>query len=163
MVVQKHLPAAPGWTLQPQVDGIVPTIVGATIARADAIRGRVQLELDKLNGEKQVVTTDHVIAGTGYRVDMRRLPFFGPDVLNRLDCVNHTPRLSRWFESSIPGLHFVGTAAANSFGPMMRFAYGANFVSRRLSKHLARSATRGNVRAAGAASGSWAKPTLAGT
>jgi hypothetical protein len=163
MVVQKHLPAAPGWTLQPQVDGIVPTIVGATIARADAIRGRVQLELDKLNGEKQVVTTDHVIAGTGYRVDMRRLPFFGPDVLNRLDSVNHTPRLSRWFESSIPGLHFVGTAAANSFGPMMRFAYGANFVSRRLSKHLARSATRGSVRAADATSRTWAKPTLAGT
>jgi hypothetical protein len=163
MIVQKHLPAAPGWTLQPQVDGIVPTIAGALIARADAVAGRVRLELDLRDGGKRVVNVDHVIAGTGYKVDMRRLPFFGPEVLDRLDCVNNTPRLSRWFETSVPGLHFVGTAAANSFGPMMRFAYGAGFVSRRLSKHLARSAARGNARSATAASAQWAKPTLVGT
>jgi hypothetical protein len=71
--------------------------------------------------------------------------------------------LSRWFESSVPGLHFVGTAAANSFGPMMRFAYGAGFVSRRLSKHLARVSAPGSVRSATAASGAWAKPTWART
>ena len=104
-----------------------------------------------------------MIAGTGYRVDMRRLPFFGPAVLNRLDCIEQTPRLSRWFETSIPGLHIVGTAAANSFGPMMRFAYGAGFTSRRLSAHLARTSPRGSVRASGASSQPWAKPTLAGT
>jgi 2-polyprenyl-6-methoxyphenol hydroxylase-like FAD-dependent oxidoreductase len=163
MIVRKHLPAAPGWTLQPQVEGIVPIIVGATIARADEVGGRVQLKLDVLGGETKVVTADHVIAGTGYRVDMRRLPFFGPAVLDRLDCVEHTPRLSRNFESSLPGLHFVGTAAANSFGPMMRFAYGAGFASRRLTRHLMRTAARGSVRAGAGSSGSWAKPTLAGT
>lgn len=163
MVVQKHLPAAPGWTLQPQVDGIVPTIAGALIARADAVGGRVRLELDLPGGGKRIVTADHVIAGTGYKVDTRRLPFFGPDVLERLDCVNNTPRLSRWFESSVPGLHIVGTAAANSFGPMMRFAYGAGFVSRRLSGHLARASARGRARSGPAASGAWAKPTLART
>jgi hypothetical protein len=138
LVVRKHLPAAPGWTLRPQVDGIVPTILGATIAYADAVGGRVRLELDLPAEKKQILTVDHVIAGTGYQVDMRRLAFFGPAVLDRLDCVNHTPRLSRWFESSLAGLYFVGTAAANSFGPMMRFAYGAGFASRRLSKHLVR-------------------------
>jgi hypothetical protein len=163
MVVRKHLPAAPGWTLQPQVEGIVPIMTGASIARADAVGGRVRLELDLLDGGKQVVTADHVVAGTGYRVDMRRLAFFGRDVLDRLDCVEHTPRLSRWFESSIPGLHFVGTAAANSFGPMMRFAYGAGFASRRLSGHLLRTAPRGSVRPGAATSGRLGKPTLAGT
>ncbi len=163
MVVQKHLPAAPGWTLQPQVDGIVPTITGALIAQADSVDGRVRLELDLRDGGKQVVIADHVIAGTGYKVDMRKLPFFGPEVLERLDCVNFTPRLSRWFETSIPGLHVVGTAAANSFGPMMRFAYGAGFASRRLSRHLARSAARGAVRSGTAPSARWSKPTLAGT
>ncbi|WP_428533265.1 NAD(P)-binding domain-containing protein [Rhodopila sp.] len=162
MIVRKHLPAAPGWTLQPQVDGIVPTVVGATIARADAVGGRVRLELDLLGGKKRILTADHVIAGTGYRVDMRRLAFLGPEVLDRLDCVNRTPRLSRCFESSVPGLYFVGTAAANSFGPMMRFAYGAGFASRQISRHLARTLARGNVRT-GAASSSWGKPTLAGT
>jgi Pyridine nucleotide-disulphide oxidoreductase len=163
MIVQRHLPAAPGWTLQPQVEGIVPTITGALIARADAVEGRVRLELDLLDGGKRIVTADHVIAGTGYKVDMRRLPFLGAELLERLDCVNHTPRLSRWFESSVPGLHFLGTAAANSFGPMMRFAYGAGFVSRRLSKHLARTMARGSVRSGAQSSGSWAKPTLVRT
>ncbi len=162
MVVRKHLPAAPGWTLQAQVDGIVPTLLGCSIARADAVGERVQLALEQLGGERTVVTADHVIAGTGYRVDMRRLTFLGPAVLDRLDCVDHTPRLSRWFESSVPGLHFVGTAAANSFGPMMRFAYGAGFVSRRLSGHLVRTLPRGTVRAGGGTAG-WAKATLAGT
>ncbi len=141
LVVRKHLPAAPGWTLRPQVDGVVPTIAGATIARADAVGGRVRLELDLPASQKQVLTVDHVVAGTGYQVDMRRLAFFGPAVLDRLDCVNHTPRLSRWFESSLPGLYFVGTAAANSFGPMMRFAYGAGFAARHLSRHLVRTLT----------------------
>jgi hypothetical protein len=109
-----------------------------------------------------VLMADHVIAGTGYRVDMRKQAFFGPSVLDRLNCVNQTPRLSRWFESSIPGLHFVGTVAANSFGPMMRFAYGAGFVSRRLARYLARKSPRGSVRSGAASSGPWAKPTLAG-
>jgi len=163
MVVRKHLPAAPGWTLKSQVDGIVPTVLGATIARADAVGGRVRLELALAGGERKVVTADHVMAGTGYKVDMRRLAFFGPDVLDRLDCVEKTPRLSRWFESSLPGLHFVGTAAANSFGPMMRFAYGAGFVSKRLSTYMARASARGSVRGGTAASSQWAKATLVGT
>jgi thioredoxin reductase len=152
MVVRKHLPASPGWTLKPQVDGIVPTITGATIARARASGDRVRLELSRQGGETQILTVDHVIAGTGYRVDMRRLMFFGPEILDRLDCVEHTPRLSRWFETSVPGLHIVGTAAANSFGPMMRFAYGAGFVSRRVSRYLARTPARGVVRPDAAAS-----------
>ncbi|HEY4045074.1 MAG TPA: NAD(P)-binding domain-containing protein [Rhodopila sp.] len=163
MVVQKHLPAAPGWTLQSQVDGLVPTITGALISRADAVAGRVRLELDLRDGAKQVIAADHVIAGTGYKVDLRRLAFLGPDLLDRLDSVNHTPRLSRWFETSVPGLHFVGTAAANSFGPMMRFAYGAGFVSRRLSGHLARLSARNIVRSGRTPTGSWAKPTLVRT
>ena len=141
----------------------MPTIVGATIARADEIAGRVRLELALQGGKKQVLTTDHVIAGTGYRVDMRRLAFFGSAILDRLDCVNYTPRLSRAFESSLPGLHFVGTAAANSFGPMMRFAYGAGFVSKRLSGHLARTLKRGSVQVGTSSSAQWSKPTLVRT
>jgi thioredoxin reductase len=160
MVVRKHLPAAPGWTLKPQVDGIVPAILGATIASAEAVAGRVKLTLKMRDGKEQVLMTDHVIAGTGYRVDMRRLRFLGPEVLDQLDCLDNKPRLSRWFESSVPGLHFVGTAASNSFGPMMRFAYGAGFVSRRLSRHLARTMAQKKVSVAPGVSTQWAKADL---
>jgi hypothetical protein len=161
MVVRKHLPAAPGWTLKPQVDGIVSTLLGASIGRAEAVGGRVRLALDRAGGERKILTADHVIAATGYRVDMRRLSFFGPAVLDRLDCVQDTPRLTRHFESSIPGLYFVGTAAANSFGPMLRFAYGAGFTSRRLAGHLKHVYNPHKVRRE--ADAGWSKANLAGT
>ncbi len=156
-VVRKHLPAAPGWTLQPQVDGVIPTILGARLVGAEAVGGRAKLALKLQDGGERVVMADHVIAGTGYRVDMRRLRFLAPAVLEKLDCVNHTPRLSRCFESSVPGLHFVGTAAANSFGPMMRFAYGAGFASRRLAAHFARTVPNRTTRPGPVASIRWAK------
>ena len=160
MVVRKHLPAAPGWTLKPQVDGIVPTILGATVAHAEETSGRVKISLNMRDGGKNVLMVDHVIAGTGYRVDIRRLRFLGPKVLEKLDCLDHAPRLSRWFESSVPGLHFVGTAAATSFGPMMRFAYGAGFVSQRLSSHLVRTQSRRHVNVAAASYSQWGKTDL---
>jgi hypothetical protein len=31
----------------------------------------------------------------------------------------------------------VGISAANSFGPLLRFAFGANYAAKRLSRHLA--------------------------
>jgi hypothetical protein len=71
-----------------------------------------------------------MIAATGYRADLRRLPFLGKDVLARIRCLEHAPVLSANFESSLPGLYFLGLASANSFGPMMRFAYGADYTTR---------------------------------
>jgi hypothetical protein len=38
----------------------------------------------------------------------------------------------------MPGLFFVGPAAANSFGPLMRFACGARYTSTWLAKYLRR-------------------------
>ena len=88
---------------------------------------------------------DHVIAATGYRVDMRRMVMFSPELLSRISVVDNTPVLSSNFESSVPGLYFVGISAANTFGPMLRFAVGAKFAAARLSGHLARSGLRGLV------------------
>jgi hypothetical protein len=51
---------------------------------------------------------------------------------------DNSPALSSNFESSVSGLYFVGVAAANTFGPLMRFACGSRFTARRLSRHLAR-------------------------
>jgi hypothetical protein len=46
--------------------------------------------------------------------------------------------LSSSFESSVPGIYFVGVAAANSFGPVMRFAFGAGFAARRVTQTIAK-------------------------
>jgi hypothetical protein len=83
------------------------------------------------------VNASHVIAATGFRVDLRRLHFIDDAILTSLRSVEHSPILSSQFESSLEGLHFIGPVAANSFGPVMRFAVGAEFAARRLSMHPA--------------------------
>ena len=60
----------------------------------------------------------------------------------RLKSVESAPVLSSRFESTIPGLYFVGIAAANTFGPLMRFAFGADFAAKRISKHLLQTAPK---------------------
>jgi hypothetical protein len=80
-----------------------------------------------------------MIAATGYRVDLSRIPFIEQSLQNQLHNAEGTPVLSRHFESSVRGLYFIGAAAANSFGPLLRFAYGAKFVARPVASRLANS------------------------
>jgi len=89
------------------------------------------------DGDEEV-EADHLVAGTGYKVDLDRLEFLDEPIRQQISRVNSTPRLSRFFESSVPGLYFVGPSAANSFGPLLRFAWGAKFTSRHLTRHLTR-------------------------
>jgi hypothetical protein len=41
------------------------------------------------------------------------------------------------FEPSVPGVYFVGIEAGNSFGPVMRFIFGAGFAARRPTETFA--------------------------
>jgi hypothetical protein len=52
------------------------------------------------------------------------------------------PVLGPGFESSVPGLYFVGVTAAYSFGPICRFVAGTPFTARVLTRSAAAS-TRG--------------------
>jgi hypothetical protein len=67
------------------------------------------------------------------------LKFLSSEISSKVKVVNKAPVLSSTFESSVPGLYFVGVAAANSFGPVMRFAYGAGFAARTVAKAMAKS------------------------
>ncbi len=140
--VKKILGPAPGWFIKEQVVGKIPFHLASTIVEAKAQDGRVNIELANDNGSRTKLLVDHVISATGYKVDLRRLKFLGDDIQSSIRTVEQAPVLSANFESSIPGLYFVGTSAANTFGPLMRFAYGAGFAARRVSAHLARSVSR---------------------
>jgi thioredoxin reductase len=140
--VKTILGPAPGWFVKQQVVGKVPFNLGVNITEAKVQNGRVSLQLTDDAGAQRTLTVDHVVAATGYRVDLKRLAFLDSGVQASLRSVEHTPVLSSHFESSVPGLYFVGVAAANMFGPLLRFAYGARFTARRISKHLAKSAVR---------------------
>jgi hypothetical protein len=73
------------------------------------------------------------------------LKFLSDYVRSRIRLVRGSPALSSSFECSVPGLYFVGVAAANSFGPVMRFAFGAGFAAERLTKAMAKSPVRDRV------------------
>lgn len=137
-VVRRHLGPAAGWFVKEQVVGKVGLHTGLRIGSASVENDRVHLQLNNGDGIPRTVSADHVIAATGYQVDLRRVAFLDSDVWMGIRSLGRAPILSANFESSMPGLYFIGAASANSFGPMMRFAYGAGFTSRRLSKHLAR-------------------------
>jgi hypothetical protein len=83
-----------------------------------------------------------VITATGYKVAVDRLNFMSPELRAKVATVNETPKLSANFESSVPGLYFVGLAAANSFGPVMRFMFGAGFAARKVTESLVRAVKR---------------------
>ena len=138
--VRDILGPAPCWFTREQTEGKLDLHLGARIQGATSSGGRVHLALSGNKNEELIV--DHVISATGYKPDVSKLSFLDSKTISRLRLVGETPALSAQFESSIPGLFFIGISAANTFGPMLRFAYGAGFVSQRLSKHLARRRSR---------------------
>ncbi len=88
--------------------------------------------------EDRQLEVDHVIAATGYKAAVSRLSFIDQSLQARVRTAAEAPILNRHFESSVPGLYFVGAAAANSFGPLLRFAFGARFAAKRVASRLAR-------------------------
>jgi thioredoxin reductase len=147
MVVRKHLGPAPGWTSRAEVERNVTVKLDSSILRSNVCDGRARVVFTDSNGTPFAIEADHVIAATGFKVEMQRLGFISPRIMRRLVFEDNTPSLSRHFETSVRGLFAVGVMAANNFGPLLRFAYGAGFASRRLSRHLARTAPRHATRA----------------
>lgn len=140
-IVREHLGPAPGWSMRGRVVDKVPMVLGARNITASVVDGRVRLLYLDRNCHRAERMTDHVIAATGYRADVKRLRFLSPSIQKGLNTLADTPVLSSRFESSVRGLYFVGLAAANSFGPMMRFAFGAEYTSRHLARHLQQKVT----------------------
>jgi thioredoxin reductase len=142
--VRRILGPAPCWFTKDQVVGKVNFMLGTKIESASFKNGRVCLNVMDNNGKASTVVTDRVIAATGYKYDLRRLKFLDPEIISATRCVGNTPYLSPHFESTVPDLYFVGITAANTFGPLLRFAFGAGFAAPRLARHLVRTAVHVN-------------------
>jgi len=141
-VVRTHLGPAGGWFIRDRVIGKIPLLLGSQVVQAECHEGRARLTIKSADGTESYVMTDHVIAATGYRIDLRRVSFLDQAIVATLHSVDHAPVLSSNFESSIAGLYFVGALSAASFGPLVRFAYGARFTAARISRHLSKYALR---------------------
>lgn len=141
-IVRRTLGPSGGWFIRDTVMNQVPILLGYTPQGAQVRDGKVHLQLRAQDGTERTISADHVIAATGYKVDLERLEFLNSEIRSQLKTVDRTPVLSSGFESSVAGLYFVGVAAANSFGPVMRFAYGAEFAARTVTRDLAKSFSR---------------------
>jgi len=135
-IVKNHLGPAAGWFMAERI-AAVPTLLGCSLVGASAHGSRVRLDVIEADGPMRSIDTEHVIAATGYRPDLRRLDFLDNGLRAQIATVQHAPILSPRFETNVPGLFMIGPVAANSFGPVMRFVVGAGFTVRRLARHLA--------------------------
>jgi len=135
-VVRKILPPAGAGWLRDRVEPAVPLHLDTRVVRTSDAGGRLRLTLET-RGDEQEVVVDRVVAGTGYRVAIDRLEFLAPELRDDIEIVNGAPRLSAHFESrTVPGLYFVGLAAAQTFGPAMRFVCGTAFAGRTVARHV---------------------------
>jgi hypothetical protein len=143
--VRTFLGPAGGWFAKDKVVGKVPLALGCSVVSAETADRRVSLKLRAKDGSERAMNVEHVMAATGYKVDLNRLAFLSPELRAKIQIVNGSPVLSSTFESSAPGLYFTGLAAANSFGPVMRFAFGAGYTSRHLTETIAKLTSRGRA------------------
>jgi len=134
--VRKHLPPEGAWWLRGRVEHVVPTLLNTQVIHASLDGDQVQLRLVDSTMAQSNRSFHHVIAATGFQVDVDRIALFDDDLKRRLVRLNGAPKLDGNFRSSIPGLFFVGPAASMSFGPLFRFVVGAKFTASKLSKHL---------------------------
>jgi hypothetical protein len=121
-------PAGAAWLI-PRLAG-VPIRTGLRVNTAVPSGDRLAVTLS--DGHSRVV--DHLMFGTGYRVDIGRYPFLDAGLVRRVRTVDGYPVLRPGMESSVPGLHFLGAPGARSFGPIMRFVAGGWFGAETLTR-----------------------------
>lgn len=141
---------AGAWWLRSRATDRFPVLLGRRVAGADRTGSGVRLVLHDEQGRITTLDTEHVIAATGFRPDVSRLAFLEPNLRALLRQVGGDPRVGRDFQSSVPGLYFAGPAVASSFGPVMRFVYGADFAARTVSRALGAAPRTSRLAAAGA-------------
>ena len=121
-------PRIAGW-LKSRLSRVTIT-TGSSINAASPRGDELILRLD--DGSTREV--DHLLLGTGYRVDLTRYAFLAPELVGRVRTRNGSPVLAAGFESSVPGLHFLGAPAAPCFGPVMKFVSGTWASARGLTR-----------------------------
>ena len=131
-----HLGPGGAWWLRDRVEGTVSIETDTEVVEAVAEGDKVRLTLVQ-GGEVRELLTEFVVVGTGYDVNVDRIGFIEPRLAGKIRRLERAPLLSRFFESSVSGLYFVGPSSTASFGPLFRFVAGARYTTAHLARHLA--------------------------
>jgi len=136
-LVKKILGPFGSWWLHDRVIGVVDVRTGQEIRAAEIQGDKVVCHIEHEHGGREQLVVDHVLAGTGYRVDVDALEFLDPNVRAGVERESGYPALGAGFDSTVPGLYFVGLASAGTFGPLMRFVCGTDFAAPRVARAVA--------------------------
>jgi thioredoxin reductase len=128
------------WWLKDRVEGALDILRGHQLRGATSHGSGVRLSLD--GPQASVVDADHVVAGTGFRVDIGRLGFLAEPLRAQITTLNQYPVVSRAGQTSVPGLYFAGAPCAVSLGPSERFIGGTHNSAGQLTRSLASRARR---------------------
>ena len=123
------------WWLRSRVENCIPTIFGSTLVGAARSGDKVAVTV-RQDGQDKELVADRVIAATGFRIDLDRIDYLDPTLVAAIEREGRAPRLDRHYQTSVPGLHVVGAASAPTFGPVMRFMFGAKHAAPTLARSL---------------------------
>jgi FAD-dependent urate hydroxylase len=130
------------WWLRDRVEGVVEILGETRVLEAESHGSGVRLALQ--GSTRSSLEVDHVIAGTGFHMDLSRLAYLPDELQARIATFAGYPTLTRAAESTVPGLYFVGAPAAFGLGPSMRFIAGTHNVAAHLVRSVAHRAKAGS-------------------
>jgi cation diffusion facilitator CzcD-associated flavoprotein CzcO len=136
-LVARILGPAGAWWLQDRFTDRFPVRTGHRLVRAESEGNRAALHTISPDGRAVTVRADHIISATGYRIGRDAFGFLSPALRRHVARSQGWPQLRASFQSSVPGLYFVGFPAAGTYGPLMRFVCGTAYAAPRLTAALA--------------------------
>jgi FAD-dependent urate hydroxylase len=125
-------PAGARWLVDRLKD--VPIRLNTTVASFSVTGDKITVRLS--DGSSR--TVDHLLLGTGYRVDVSKYAFLSPGIVNSLKTLNGFPLLQEGMETSVPGLHILGAPGIWTFGPLLQFVSGTHYACKSLTRVVAR-------------------------
>lgn len=128
----RYGPMGASW-LKPRVLGRVFVHEQQHVQEAKGTDDGVELSL--INNVK--LKADHIILGTGYRVDINKLPMLHPSIVSQIQTYQNAPILNTYFESTLAGMYFVGISSFSSCGPLYRFVVGTDAAAKRIALGVA--------------------------
>jgi FAD-dependent urate hydroxylase len=120
----------------------IPILTNRYVDSAVPAGGKLQIRLN----DGKVREADHVLLGTGYRVDVSKYPFLPAELSKTFSQIDGFPKLGPGFETSVPGLHILGAPSSWNFGPLMYFVCGTDYAARRLARHISTTAPQNGSR-----------------
>jgi thioredoxin reductase len=126
-----------GWFMKERFMDLFPAYVNRQITAVTPGPGKVVITLASPDGSTQEICAEHVIAATGFKIDVKKMAYLNPSLAGKIRTFEGgAPILSAHLETSVPNLYLVGPGTAPNFGPVMRFACGARFTTARIMQRL---------------------------